>query len=112
MRRVEAYKGSDEKSMADDNTSAFNCRHVTGNPTRLSQHSYGNAVDINTFENPYVTASRVYPPGARAYLKRSPYRTGMILPGGVFAKAFSTERWYWGARWRHPDYQHFSQNGR
>jgi hypothetical protein len=111
MRRVESYKGSDERSMADDNTSAFNCRHVTGNPTRLSQHSYGIAIDINPFENPYVTSSRVYPPGSSGYLKRSPYRKGMILRGSVFAKAFAAEKWYWGARWRHPDYQHFSENG-
>jgi len=111
MRRADYYKGSDEKAMADDNTSAFNCRHVTGNPTRLSQHSYGIAIDINPFENPYVTSSRVYPPGSGSYLKRSPYRKGMILRGGVIAKAFAAERWYWGARWRHPDYQHFSENG-
>jgi len=86
MRRVDHYKGSDERAMADDNTSAFNCRHVTGNPTRLSQHSYGVAIDVNPFENPYVTSSRVYPPGSRGYLKRSPYRKGMILRGGVVAK--------------------------
>ena len=55
--------------MAAGNTSAFNCREVTGNPYRLSQHSYGNAIDINTFENPYVTSSKVYP--AKAKKKKS-----------------------------------------
>ncbi len=112
MERVDVHRGSDERSMAADNTSAFNCRHVTGNPARLSQHSYGDAVDINTVENPYVTASRVYPPGSRSYLNRSRYRTGMILPGGSVAKSVAARRWYWGARWKNPDYQHFSKNGK
>ena len=44
--------GSDLAAMRADNTSAFNCRTVTGNPYRLSQHSYGNAIDINTVRNP------------------------------------------------------------
>jgi hypothetical protein len=111
MQRVDVWRASDQRAMKADNTSAFNCRKVTGNPYRMSQHSYGNAIDVNTFENPYVTGSRVYPPGSRGFLKRSKYRTGMILRSGVVARAFSSERWPWGARWRHPDYQHFSSNG-
>jgi len=111
MRKVDHYRGSDEAAMKDDNTSAFNCRKVVGNPYRLSQHSYGNAIDVNTFRNPYVTSSRVYPPGSGGYLDRSPYRTGMILPGGPLAEAFRVAGWRWGARWANPDYQHFSSNG-
>jgi hypothetical protein len=111
MRRVDRYHGSDPRSMRADNTSAFNCRHVTGNPTRLSQHSYGNAVDINPRENPYVTSSRVYPPRSGRYLDRSPYRKGMIVRGGAVARKFARLGWWWGARWSNPDYQHFSSNG-
>jgi hypothetical protein len=111
MRLVDVYKGNDVTSMAADNTSAFNCRKVTGNPYRLSQHSYGHAIDINTFENPYVTASRVYPSGSGTYLNRRNVRKGMIVSSGVLAKAMRTEGWPWGARWSHPDYQHFSANG-
>ena len=95
--------------MAADNTSAFNCRSVTGNPYRVSQHSYGNAIDVNTYENPYVTSGRVYP--SRHFLSRAPYRKGMILRRGVVHRAFSSAGWLWGARWSHPDYQHFSSNG-
>jgi hypothetical protein len=102
---------SDKAAMRAGNTSAFNCRPVTGNPYRVSQHSYGNAVDINTIENPYVTGSTVYPAGSRKYLDRSPYRRGMILSGGVIAKKMRDLGWLWGARWSHPDYQHFSSNG-
>jgi hypothetical protein len=102
---------SDKASMRAGNTSAFNCRPVVGNPYRVSQHSYGNAVDINTIENPYVTGSKVYPEGSREYLDRSPYRRGMILKGGVVASRMRNLGWLWGARWSHPDYQHFSSNG-
>jgi hypothetical protein len=93
------------------NTSAFNCRPVTGSRFRVSQHSYGNAIDINTIENPYVTGSTVYPSGSRTYLDRSPYRRGMIVRGGVVADTMRNLGWLWGARWSHPDYQHFSSNG-
>jgi hypothetical protein len=97
--------------MRAGNTSAFNCRPVTGNPYRVSQHSYGNAIDINTIRNPYVTGSRVYPSTSGKWLRRSPYRPGMILSGGVVASTMRRLGWYWGARWSHPDYQHFSSNG-
>lgn len=102
---------SDKAAMRAGNTSAFNCRPVVGNPYRVSQHSYGNAIDINTIENPYVTTSTVYPPGSREYLKRSPYRRGMILRDGVVASRMRALGWLWGARWSNPDYQHFSSNG-
>ena len=102
---------SDKAAMRAGNTSAFNCRPVVGNPYRVSQHSYGNAIDINTIENPYVTGSQVYPPGSGEYLRRSPYRRGMILGDGVVANRMRALGWLWGARWSNPDYQHFSSNG-
>jgi hypothetical protein len=49
--------GDDYKSMQYDNTSAFNCRLVDGTTTGTrSPHSYGTAVDINPYENPYHSA--------------------------------------------------------
>ena len=102
---------SDVAAMKADNTSAFNCRPVTGNPYRVSQHSYGNAIDINTVRNPYVVGSRVYPSFARTYLDRGNVRTGMITSSGVIARTMRANGWPWGARWAHPDYQHFSANG-
>lgn len=102
---------SDLAAMRADNTSAFNCRPVTGNPYRVSQHSYGNAIDINTVRNPYVVGSRVYPSFAGTYLNRSNVRTGMITSRGVLAGTMRRVGWPWGARWSHPDYQHFSSNG-
>lgn len=108
---IEQYRGSDEASMAADNSSAFNCRPVVGNPSRLSQHSFGNAIDFNPVENPYVTSSRVYPPGSQTYLDRSWRRPGMLYAGDPIVGPLTGAGWWWGARWSLPDYQHFSSNG-
>ncbi|QES40001.1 peptidase M15 [Streptomyces venezuelae] len=113
MRTMAAYGGSDVAAMKADNTSAFNCRAVTGDPSRLSQHSYGDAVDINTLENPYVDRNgRVYPAAGAAYLDRRRTAKGMIKNGDVITTAMREVGWQWGGRWRSPDYQHFSANGR
>ncbi|MFD8569385.1 M15 family metallopeptidase [Streptomyces sp. NPDC059639] len=113
MKVMAAYRGSDTAAMKQDNTSAFNCRAVTGSPGKMSQHSYGNAIDINTLENPYVdTAGRVYPPAGRRYLRRDRPVKGMIRRGDVITTAMRKVGWQWGGRWAHPDYQHFSANGR
>jgi hypothetical protein len=109
MVPVDAYHGSDIRSMAADNTSAFNCRHVTGSSSRTSEHSYGDALDINPWENPYVGRVHVYP--SRHFLRRRPYRQGMVVRGGVVDRAFAAQGWKWGGRWSRPDYQHFSSNG-
>jgi hypothetical protein len=115
MYPVDRYGGVDERAMRAGNTSAFNCRHVTGNPYRMSQHSYGDAIDINTFENPYVTGSHVYPPKAavpyyfrREHNLRDP---GVITSGSSIARELWAQGWSWGARWSPPDYQHWSKNG-
>jgi hypothetical protein len=107
--------GSDIAAMNGGNTSAFNCRPVTGNRYRISQHSYGNAIDINTFENPYVTWSRVYPSAARypyyLFRKDNLGDHGVISSWSVVAETFRAFGWVWGGRWSPPDYQHFSSNG-
>ena len=54
MERIERYDGDDHRSMEANNTSAFNCREVSGRPGVLSTHSYGSALDINPVQNPYV----------------------------------------------------------
>ncbi|UQW99557.1 M15 family metallopeptidase [Streptomyces sp. RerS4] len=112
MRVMATYGGDDAAAMADDNTSAFNCRQVTGDVRRLSRHAWGDAIDINPVENPYVDIHGTsHPPNGRTYLDRSRVRPGMITPDGVVVRAFREVGWYWGGRWSPPDYQHFSQNG-
>jgi hypothetical protein len=111
LRKVDAYRGSDDASMAADNTSGFNCRFVLGT-RRWSQHAYGEAIDVNPVENPYVQGSRVRPPEGRRYLDRSRVRPGVAVAGGVLVTAFAAVGWQWGGRWGTPDYQHFSTTGR
>ena len=114
MTTVDAFGGDDEASMAADNTSGFNCRFVVGSqPPRWSAHAYGEAIDVNTVENPYVADSTgtVFPPAGRAYLDRSNRRPGMAEPGTALNDAFASVGWFWGGRWAAPDYQHFSKNG-
>jgi hypothetical protein len=113
MRPVSAYAGSDDRSMAADNTSAFNCRYaVAPGPKQWSVHAYGEAIDVNTVENPYLEGGRVLPAAGRAYLDRSHYRPGMAVAGGVLVRAFASVGWLWGGRWTaSPDWQHFSLTG-
>ncbi|MFJ6939804.1 M15 family metallopeptidase [Streptomyces sp. NPDC101132] len=113
MRVMAAYGGDDRAAMADDNTSAFNCRAVTGRPGRRSQHAYGDAVDVNPAENPYVDRNgTVHPPAAAGHLvDREPAGPGVILADGALATAFREAGWEWGGHWSDPDYQHFSANG-
>jgi hypothetical protein len=116
IRRIEpvdAFHGSDAKSMAADNTSGFNCRYAVanGSPT-WSMHAYGEAVDVNTVENPYFEPGHpVQPPAGAAFADRADHRPGMAYPGGALVDAFAAIGWGWGGYWTSPDYQHFSTNG-
>ena len=113
MRLVDAYGGSDFRSIEADNTSAFNCRPATGS-TRWSQHAYGLAIDVDPIENPYVDSSgQVAHEASLSYVKRTPIRPGMAYPGGVLVRAFRSIGWGWGGYWSgDTDFQHFSANGR
>lgn len=51
----------DHRSMAAGNTSGFNCRDVVNMPGVQSPHSWGRAVDVNTWENPYRSATGLVP---------------------------------------------------
>jgi hypothetical protein len=111
MQLVERYGAEDSRSMAADNTSAFNCRRVEGS-TSWSAHAYGLAIDINPLENPYIRQGQVEPPAGRAFLDRSLRRVGMIHAGDDVVRAFAAVGWSWGGRWHEPrDYQHFSATG-
>jgi hypothetical protein len=108
MELIEAYGGSDDASMEVDNTSAFNCRPITGTTDRFSIHSYGQAIDINPIENPYVRGTTVLPPAGADYLDREDVRPGMIIKNDVVEKAFSDAKFFWGGDFNSlKDYQHF-----
>ncbi|SEB28998.1 D-alanyl-D-alanine carboxypeptidase [Amycolatopsis tolypomycina] len=110
METVEKYDSDDDASMAANNTSAFNCRAITGG-TAWSNHSYGRAIDINTVQNPYISGSgKVYPPNGAPYVDRTQALPGMIHAGDVTERAFTSRGWTWGGSWDTPiDYQHFEK---
>jgi hypothetical protein len=111
LRLVDDFGGSDDDSMAADNSSAFNCRPVTGGGG-FSEHSYGTAIDLNPVENPYLSGSLVLPPAGRQFTDR-PDAPGVIQPGDAVVTAFASHGWTWGGTWSGPiDYQHFSASGR
>ena len=80
MELIDRYGADDHRSMAADNTSAFNCRFVAGTQ-RWSMHAYGLAIDLNPVENPYVSGSHVSPPAGEPYADRSRHAAGMIHAG-------------------------------
>lgn len=113
MVLIDEYGASDEKSMADNNTSSFNYRPVSGT-ARLSKHSYGLAVDVNPFYNPYlhtVGGKRVCEPAmARKYLNRSKSFAHKIDKKDICYKLFTKYGFSWGGNWRSvKDYQHFEK---
>ena len=69
MRLVDAYGADDHRSMDADNTSAFNCRFVSGTD-RWSEHAYGRAIDVNPIENPYADGDGYVSPPRRRPLRR------------------------------------------
>jgi hypothetical protein len=112
MVPIDAYGGSDFRSIEADNTSAFNCRYVD-RTTRWSNHAYGTAIDVNPIENPYVSGGRTAHAASRTYVSRTPRRRGMAFEGGALVRAFDRIGWGWGGRWSSAkDYQHFSASGR
>ena len=102
---VVKYNWSDQESMNDNNTSAFNYRKVKGQKV-LSAHSYGLAIDINPLQNPHIKGKSVQPPSGK-YEAEKP---GTILRDSKLVTEFRERGWEWGGRWRSSkDYQHFEK---
>ena len=112
MRLIHEFNGSDDASMKANNTSGFNCRHIK-NTNRWSQHSYGQAIDINPLWNPWVLGDRVDPPEGKAFIDRNNPQPGIIRAGDATVQSFEKYGWKWGGYWKKTkDYQHFSASGR
>ena len=112
MHLVDDYKGVDEASMGADNTTAFNCRPVSGTSS-WSMHAYGEAIDLNPVENPSLLdhdPTKADPPAGQPYLSRNATRPGMVT--GRVRADFAAYGWGWGGRWTDRDLMHFSSNGR
>ncbi|HQF42547.1 MAG TPA: M15 family metallopeptidase [Ignavibacteriaceae bacterium] len=102
---VVKYHWSDEASMNDNNTSAFNYRKVKGQKV-LSFHSYGLAIDINPIQNPHIKRNLIQPSNAKYDIKAA----GTILKNSRIVQEFKKRGWQWGGTWRSSkDYQHFEK---
>jgi hypothetical protein len=108
MQLVDDYGGSDDLSVQANNTSAFNCRPVTGG-SGFSRHAYGTAIDVNPQQNPYVNADGgTEHANAQVYLNRGLQAPGMIHAGDPVVAAFASIGWRWGGYFTGAiDYQHF-----
>lgn len=102
---VVKYNWSDQASMEDNNTSAFNYRKVKGYKV-LSPHSYGLAIDINPLQNPHIKGKIIQPVNAKYDVKAQ----GTIIRDSKLVSEFRKRGWQWGGLWRSSkDYQHFQK---
>ena len=100
------YNWSDDSSMNDNNTSAF-CYRTIYNTNRLSNHSFGRAIDINPFTNPVIYKNgRVSPAKAKYNINAK----GTITKNCRIVKEFKLRGWRWGGDFKSKkDYQHFDK---
>ncbi len=110
MKLVDEYQGRDDASMADNNTSAFNCRFVPEKPGTFSKHSQGRAIDINPRVNPMVSGTTVSPAGGAQFLVPRSKAPGILREGAPAIAEFTRRGWTWGGTWKSlKDYQHFEK---
>ena len=114
IRLIDEYGGDDDLSCGDNNSSCFNYRVVGGTDT-LSKHALGLAIDINPFQNPYITypngVERISPIGSEPYADRSSGLPHMILEGDLCYNLFIEHGFTWGGHWKTlKDYQHFQKS--
>lgn len=101
---VIAYRWDDNASMAANNSSAFNYRIIAGTD-RLSNHSYGRAIDLNPMQNPYTQRDGVVVPLGATY---DLAQKGTVTP--EVAEVFKAYGWEWGGDWvERKDWQHFEK---
>ena len=114
MILVDEYNADDELSMNANNTSAFNYRMISGT-NKLSNHSYGMAIDINPLYNPYVRTAKdgtilCSPENAIEYADREKEFSYKIDHDDLCYKVFKKYGFDWGGDWNSKkDYQHFEK---
>jgi hypothetical protein len=119
MSLVQVYGPVSKWPKDGDVTYSFSCRQAVPSPCSggtgtgsWSMHAYGEAIDVNTKENPYVQSGVISHANARTFRDRTRVRPGMAVEGGVLVRAFARIGWGWGGRWSgSQDYQHFSITG-
>lgn len=113
MVLIDEYGADDESSMADNNSSAFNYRTIS-HSTKLSNHSYGKAIDINPLYNPYVKTVNgqlvCQPANAETYMDREKEFSYKITADDLCCRLFKEHGFTWGGDWeKSKDYQHFEK---
>ncbi len=114
MRLVDDYGGDDNLSAANNNTSCFNYRPVSGG-RGLSCHAYGLAVDVNPLYNPYVIYREgrvvyIAPEEGQEYIDRSGNFPHKINSDDLCFRLFTERGFRWGGFWENrPDYMHFTK---
>ena len=109
MRLIDYYAAEDYYSMADNNSVGFNFRLIAGTDV-LSRHAFGMAIDINPVQNPFIRGDIILPIEGANYLDRTDIRPGMVIPGDIVYRAFTSRGWIWGGHWSVPtDYHHFER---
>ena len=108
----------------DSLTGAFSCRNIAYTD-RLSLHSFGTAIDINTLQNPCIFIDeekleviKIVPKDGVMFLNRKtdrpnkPYVMGKV--NDKIVQIFQKNGFdIWGGDWDYPiDYQHFQASGR
>lgn len=102
---ISSYDWSDDKSMMDNNTSAFNYRYISGTRV-ISNHASGLAIDINPMLNPYIKNGNSLP----LKCEYDTTKAGTISVDSDLVKEFKQKGWQWGGDWKSlKDYQHFEK---
>jgi hypothetical protein len=118
MSLANAYGPIRSRPADGDVSAGFECRQAVPSPCvggsgtgTWSEHAFGEAVDLNPVENPYVGCGQGRDPSSRPYFNRSQHRPGMVTPAVV--RAFRSVGWGWGGSWTGStkDYMHFSASG-
>jgi hypothetical protein len=118
MSIADMYGPVKERPADEDVTGSFECRQAAPSPCvggsgtgSWSEHAFGEAVDVNPLENPYVGCGQSRDPRSRPYFNRARHRPGMVTAAVV--GAFRSIGWGWGGSWEGStkDYMHFSSSG-
>ena len=118
MRLADAYGSARSRPADGDVSASFECRQAVPSPCvggtgtgAWSEHAFGEAVDLNPVENPYVGCGQSRDPATRRFFDRAHHRKGMVTAAVV--RAFASIGWGWGGSWSGStkDYMHFSASG-
>lgn len=96
----------DYASMASGNTSMFNCRYIVGreHQRRTSPHAGGRALDLNPWENPYLSRRGPLPNSTYLPGPSRPLSPLVLTPNSPAVLLLKSLGWSWLAP---RDFQHF-----